>query len=49
MVFGRWAHRLSSDLEVLASHRLPVPRPHNSSVVLDAGELVTKDCRAGRP
>jgi hypothetical protein len=46
MVFGRWAHRLSSDLEVLASHRLPVPRPHNSFVVLDGGELVTKDCDA---
>jgi hypothetical protein len=46
MVFGRWAHRLSPDLEVLASHRLPVPRPHNSFVVLDGGELVTKDCDA---
>jgi hypothetical protein len=46
MVFGRWAHRLSADLEVLASHRLPVPKPHNSFVVLDGGELVTKDCDA---
>lgn len=46
MVFGRWAHRLSSELEVLASHRLPVPRPHNSFVILDGGELVTKDCDA---
>ena len=46
MVFGRWAHRLSSDLDVLASHRLPVPRPHNSFVVLDGGELVMKDCDA---
>jgi len=46
MVFGQWAHRLSPDLEVLASHRLPVPRPHNSFVVLDGGELVTKDCDA---
>lgn len=46
MVFGRWAHRLSPGLEVLASHRLPVPRPHNSFVVLDGGELVTKDCDA---
>ena len=46
MVFGRWAHRLSPELEVLASHRLPVPRPHNSFVVLDGGELVTKDCDA---
>ncbi|HME01984.1 MAG TPA: hypothetical protein VKG38_03010 [Solirubrobacteraceae bacterium] len=46
MVFGRWAHRLSADLDVLASHRLPVPRPHNSFVVLDGGELVMKDCDA---
>jgi hypothetical protein len=48
MVLGRWAHRLTPDLEVLASHRLPVPRPHNSFVVLDGGELVTKDCDAPR-
>ncbi len=46
MVFGRWAHRLSPDLEVLASHRLPVEGPHNSFVVLDGGELVMKDCDA---
>jgi hypothetical protein len=46
MVLGRWAHRLTPDLDVLASHRLPVPKPHNSFVVLDGGELVTKDCDA---
>lgn len=46
VVFGHWAHRLSPELEVLASHRLPVGRPHNSFVVLDGGELVTKDCDA---
>jgi hypothetical protein len=46
MVFGHWAHRLSADLEVLASHRLAVERPHNSFVLLDRGELVTKDCDA---
>ncbi len=46
MVFGRWAHRLTPELEVLASHRLPVERPHNSFVVLDTGELVMKDCDA---
>jgi hypothetical protein len=43
MVFGRWAHRLSPDLDPLASHQLPVARPHNSFVVLDGGELMTKD------
>jgi hypothetical protein len=46
MVFGSWAHRLTPELELLASHRLPVERPHNSFVVLDGGELVTKDCDA---
>ncbi len=46
MVFGRWAHRLSPDLDVLASHCLPVDRPHNSFQVLDGGELVMKDCDA---
>lgn len=46
VVFGEWAHRLSPALELLASHRLPVARPHNSFVVLDGGELVTKDCDA---
>ncbi len=45
-VFGRWIHRLSPELEVLASHRLPIDRPYNSFVVLDGGELVTKDCDA---
>lgn len=46
MVLGRWVHRLTPDLEVLASHRLPVERPHNSCVILDGGELVMKDCDA---
>ncbi len=46
LVFGHWVHRLSASLEVLASHRLPVDRPHNSFVVLDGGELVMKDCDA---
>jgi hypothetical protein len=46
VVFGAWAHRLSPELEVLAARELPVERPHNSFVVLDGGELVTKDCDA---
>jgi hypothetical protein len=46
MVYGTWAHRLTPDLEVVASHRLPADRPHNSFVVLDSGDLVTKDCDA---
>ncbi len=46
VVFGSWAHRLSPELELLASHHLPVERPHNSFVLLDGGELVMKDCDA---
>ncbi|MCW2990566.1 MAG: hypothetical protein JWM73_1160, partial [Solirubrobacterales bacterium] len=46
MVYGSWAHRLTADLHVLASRELPVARPHNSFVILDGGELVTKDCDA---
>jgi len=46
MVLGRWAHRLTPGLDVLASHRLAVERPHNSFVVLDDGRLVAKDCDA---
>lgn len=46
VAFGRWAHRLSPALDVRASRELPVERPHNSFVVLDGGELVTKDCDA---
>jgi hypothetical protein len=46
MVFGHSAHRLTPDLELLASRQLPVDRPYNSFVLLDGGELVTKDCDA---
>ncbi|GIK78408.1 MAG: hypothetical protein BroJett022_20980 [Actinomycetes bacterium] len=44
VVSGAWAHRLDPGLAVLASHRLPADRPHNSFVLLDGGELVVKDC-----
>ena len=40
---GRWCHRLSSDLRVLRSSKLPRPRPYNSLVVLASGALVMKD------
>ena len=46
VVFGAWAHRLTPALEVVCSRELPVARPHNSFVLLDGGELVTKDCAA---
>ena len=47
-VFGTLAQRLTPDLEILASRRLPVDRPYNSFVVLESGHLVTKDCDAPR-
>jgi hypothetical protein len=43
VVFGAHAHRLSPDLEVLASARLPRHRPYNSFVILPDGCLATKD------
>jgi hypothetical protein len=43
VVHGRHAHRLSVDLEVLASRELPQDRPYNSFVLLPDGHLVTKD------
>lgn len=49
VVFGNHAHRLSADLEVLASATLPRHRPYNSFVVLPDGSLVTKDFGGPRP
>jgi hypothetical protein len=43
VVFGNHAHRLSAELEVLATTELPRRRPYNSFVVLPDGCLVTKD------
>lgn len=43
VVQGQWAHRLSRDLELLASCELPVERPYNSFVTLPNGLLVMKD------
>jgi hypothetical protein len=49
VVFGRHAHRLSADLDLLATTELPRDRAHNSFVVLDDGHLVTKDFGGLRP
>lgn len=49
VVFGRYAHRLNSDLELVASSELPRNRPYNSFVVLTDGTLVTKDFGGPRP
>ena len=43
VVFGNHAHRLSADLDLEASVRLPREVPYNSFVTLPGGELVTKD------
>ncbi len=43
VVQGRWAHRLSPDLDVLAARRLPVDAPYNSFVLLSDGSVATKD------
>ena len=49
VVFGNHAHRLTPDLDVLASATLPRQRPYNSFVVLPDGSLVTKDFGGPRP
>jgi hypothetical protein len=43
VVTGNHCHRLSPDLELLATRELPGPRPYNSFVVLRDGTLVMKD------
>jgi hypothetical protein len=43
VVFGRHAHRLDANCEVIASRALPRARPYNSFVILPDGHLVTKD------
>jgi hypothetical protein len=49
VVFGNHVHRLSADLHVLASRRLPRDRPYNSFIPLPDGSLVTKDFAGSRP
>jgi len=43
VVYGRFCHRLSAELELLGSVELPQPRPYNSLVVLGDGTLAMKD------
>ena len=49
VVFGRHAHRLSADLDVIATTRLPRERPYNSFVILADGHLALKDFGGLRP
>lgn len=49
VVFGRHAHRLGPDLDVLARRELPRAKPYNSFVTLADGHLVTKDFAGSLP
>ena len=49
VVFGRYAHRLSADLTILASCELPRDRPYNSFVITPEGHIATKDFAGARP
>ena len=49
VVFGNHAHRLSPNLDVVASAQLPRLGPYNSFVILPDGTLVTKDFAGSRP
>ena len=49
VVFGNHAHRLDTELRVLATRRLPRDRPYNSFVALPDGHLATKDFAGSRP
>ncbi|MSZ89189.1 MAG: hypothetical protein F2585_07570, partial [Actinobacteria bacterium] len=40
VAFGRHVHRLTADLELVATRRLPRDRPYNSFVILPDGCLV---------
>jgi hypothetical protein len=47
VVFGTYCHRLSPELDLLASRRLPGERPYNSFAVLPDGSLAMKDFDRG--
>ena len=49
VVFGNHAHRLSPDLELLASVELPHDCPYNGFVILPDGTLITKDFAGSSP
>jgi hypothetical protein len=49
VVYGRWAHRLNRDCEVLSGFELPVNEPYNSFVILDNGLIVTKNLSETTP
>lgn len=48
VVYGRFAHRLNRQCELLASLKLPMNEPYNSFVILDNGHIVTKNLSDAR-
>ncbi|MDI4633949.1 hypothetical protein J7U46_12900 [Pelomonas sp. V22] len=49
VVYGRHAHRLDRDCQLMASCQLPVAEPYNSFVILDNGLIVTKNLSERTP
>ena len=49
VVYGKHAHRLDADLNVIVSSELPRHKPHNSFVILPDGNLATKDFGGALP
>ena len=49
VTFGRYVHRLTPDLDLVASLELPRNRPYNSLVILSDGTIITKDFGGARP
>jgi hypothetical protein len=49
VVYGRYAHLLNRQCEVLHSRQLPVNEPYNSFVVLANGHVVTKNLSTTTP
>ena len=49
VVFGRHVHRLTANLELVASAELPRDRPYNSFVILPDGNLAMKDFGGNLP
>ena len=49
VVYGRYAHRLNRQCELLATFKCPVNAPYNSFVFLDNGLMVTKNLSDTEP
>jgi hypothetical protein len=49
VVYGRYAHKLDRQCNLLSTYLLPLNEPYNSFVVLDNGLIVTKNLSATTP